>query len=56
MEFDHQSLVAFAKSWGLSYLIALSVGVLVYAFWPSNKKRFERARQSILNHDDRPKE
>ncbi len=56
MEFDHQSLVAFAKSWGLAYLIALSAGVLVYIFWPSNKPRFERAKHSILDHDDRPKE
>ncbi|MGE3740874.1 MAG: CcoQ/FixQ family Cbb3-type cytochrome c oxidase assembly chaperone, partial [Geminicoccaceae bacterium] len=32
--FDHETLVAFAKSWGLFYLIALSVGVLIYTFWP----------------------
>lgn len=54
MDFDHQSLVAFAKSWGLFYLIALSVGVLVYVFWPSNRKRFDRAKKSILDKDDRP--
>ena len=54
MDFDHQAVVAFAKSWGLFYLIALSVGVLAYVFWPSNRKRFERAKKSILDHDDRP--
>ena len=54
MDFDHQSLVAFAKSWGLFYLIAFSVGVLVYVFWPSNRKRFDRAKKSILDKDDRP--
>lgn len=54
MDFDHQSIVGFAKSWGLFYLIALSVGVLVYAFWPSNRKRFDRAKHSILDKDDRP--
>jgi cytochrome c oxidase cbb3-type subunit 4 len=54
MEFDHQAIVAFAKSWGLFYLIALSVGVLAYVFWPSNRKRFERAKKSILDRDDRP--
>jgi cytochrome c oxidase cbb3-type subunit 4 len=54
MDFDHQSIVGFAKSWGLFYLIALSVGVLIYAFWPSNRKRFDRAKHSILDKDDRP--
>jgi cytochrome c oxidase cbb3-type subunit 4 len=54
MGFDHQTLVAFAKSWGLFYLIALAVGVLIYAFWPSNRKRFDRAKKSILDKDDRP--
>lgn len=54
MWFDHESLVAFAKSWGLFYLIALSFGVLVYVFWPSNRKRFDHAKKSILDKDDRP--
>ncbi|MEZ5784012.1 MAG: cbb3-type cytochrome c oxidase subunit 3 [Rhizobiaceae bacterium] len=51
---DHQSIVGFSKSWGLFYLIALAIGVLIYAFWPSNKKRFDRAKNSILDRDDRP--
>ncbi|SEG76913.1 cbb3-type cytochrome c oxidase subunit 3 [Bosea lathyri] len=54
MGFDHQTFVAFAKSWGLFYLIALAIGVLIYAFWPSNRKRFDRAKKSILDKDDRP--
>ncbi len=54
MGLDHQTIVAFAKSWGLIYLIALSVGVLIYVFWPSNRKRFDRAKTSILDHNDRP--
>jgi len=49
-----ESVVAFAKSWGLFYLIALSLGVLAYTFWPSNRKRFDRAKKSILDEDDRP--
>lgn len=51
---DHNSLVAFAKSWGLLYLGAMAAGVLVYALWPSNRKRFDRAKNSILDSDDRP--
>jgi cytochrome c oxidase cbb3-type subunit 4 len=52
---DHDTLVAFSKSWGLFYLIGLAVAVLVYVFWPSNRKRFDRAKKSILDNDDRPR-
>ena len=54
MAFDHETLVWFAKSAGLFYLIALSLVVLVYAYWPSNKSQFDRAAQSILDSEDRP--
>ena len=54
MAIEHEGLVAFAKSWGLFYLMALSIGVLIYALWPSNRKRFDRAKRSILDKDDRP--
>jgi len=54
MEFDHQSIVAFSKSWGLFYLIGLSLAVIVYAFWPSKKAEFDRAAASILDKSDRP--
>ena len=54
MGFDHDTVVAFAKSFGLFYLIAMSIGVVIYACWPSNKKRFDRAAKSILHDEDRP--
>jgi len=55
MPFDHETLVAFAKSYGLFYLIGLSIAVGIYTFWPSNKKRFDRAKKSILDDkEDRP--
>ena len=54
MDLDHETLVAFAKSWGLFYLIAFAIGVLVYTFWPSNRKRFDDAKTRILDKDDRP--
>ena len=53
-EITHDSLVYFSKSWGLFYLIALSVAVVVYAFWPSKRKTFERAARQILDDEDRP--
>jgi len=54
MSFDHDSVVSFATSWGLVYFIIMAVGVLVYVFWPSNKKRFDDAKKSILDEDDEP--
>lgn len=54
MPFEHESLVAFAKSFGLFYLFTFFIGVLIYALWPSNKNRFDRAAHSILDDEDRP--
>jgi len=53
-DFDHGSIVAFSKSFGLFYLIALSVAVLVYAYWPSNKQRFDDAARNIIHDEDKP--
>jgi cytochrome c oxidase cbb3-type subunit IV len=54
MDMDHDTLVGFAKSWGLFYLIAMFIGVVIYAFWPSNRKKFDDAKRNILGKDDRP--
>ena len=54
MDLNHETLVGFAKSFGLFYFIAMSVGVLIYAYWPSNKKAFDRAARDILVDEDRP--
>lgn len=36
---------------GLLLFIILFAGVLIYTFWPGNKKRFERARHIPLEDD-----
>ncbi len=54
MGIDHETLVAFSKSWGLFYLFGFFICVLIYALWPGNKKRFDRAKKSILDRDDKP--
>jgi cytochrome c oxidase cbb3-type subunit 4 len=54
MSVTHDILVGISKSFGLFYLIALSAAVLVYTYWPSNKRRFDRAAQSILDDEDKP--
>jgi cytochrome c oxidase cbb3-type subunit IV len=54
MDISHHTMVAFAQSFGLFYLIALSIGILAYAFWPSLGKRFDRAAKSILDDEEGP--
>jgi Cbb3-type cytochrome oxidase, subunit 3 len=54
MDLEHDTLVWFSKSFGLFYLIALAIIVLVYAYWPSNKEQFDRAAKSILRNEDKP--
>ena len=54
MRFDHDTLVWFSKTFGLFYLIGLSVIIVIYTFWPSNKQPFERAASSMLDEEDRP--
>jgi cytochrome c oxidase cbb3-type subunit IV len=50
----YDSVVWFSKTFGLFYLIGLSAIVVAYAYWPSNRKRFDRAAASILQGDDKP--
>jgi cytochrome c oxidase cbb3-type subunit IV len=54
MDLGHCTLVWFSKSFGLFYLIALSIITVVYAYWPSNKKAFDRAAKSVLHNEDGP--
>jgi len=54
MSVAHDFLVGVSKSFGLFYLIALSVAVLIYTYWPSNKQRFDHAAKSILDDEDTP--
>jgi len=54
MSFDYDSVVGFSKSWGLFYLIAMAIAVMIYTFRPANKKRFDHAKTSILDKDDAP--
>ncbi|NMA99202.1 MAG: cbb3-type cytochrome c oxidase subunit 3 [Phyllobacteriaceae bacterium] len=54
MSFDYETLTAFAKSWGLFYLLAMTAAVLVYTFWPKNQKKFDAAKTSVLREEDRP--
>ncbi|PSM18540.1 CcoQ/FixQ family Cbb3-type cytochrome c oxidase assembly chaperone [Nitratireductor sp. StC3] len=54
MDISHDTLVGISKSYGLFYLIALSIGAGAYALWPANGKKFERAAKSVLKDEEGP--
>ncbi len=47
----YKMLAEFAQTWGLLYFLVLFIVVLVYAFWPSRKRRFEEAARIALRED-----
>ena len=47
----YEELASFAQTWGLVYFVILFAGVLVYALWPSNGKRFRDAARIPLRED-----
>ena len=56
MEITHETLVAFAKTFGLFYLIVMFLVACAYAFWPSKKEEFDRAARSVLDDEDGPED
>ncbi len=49
----YEKLAAFAQTWGLLYVFGCFVVVLVYALWPKNQEKFDRAARMPLD-EDRP--
>ncbi len=54
MNFDHHALVGFAKSFGLFYLMAMAAVALIYACWPANRDKFDKAARDIIEDEDEP--
>lgn len=48
---DYRTLAEFAQTWGLVYMMAIFVGVLIYALRPSAKKKFDDAARIPLKED-----
>ena len=51
---SHDFLVMLSKSFGLFWLMGMAAGVVVYAYRPSHRKRFEDAASIALREEDRP--
>ncbi len=48
---SYESVAGITQVAALIFFIALFVGVVVYAYWPGNKKRFEKDAQIPLQRD-----
>ena len=48
---DYETIRSFAGTWGLVALVAMFVGVVAYALWPRNRKKFDRASRIPLEED-----
>ena len=47
----YNTLAHFAQTWGLLYFMLLFCGIVAYALWPSNAKRFNEAARLPLDED-----
>lgn len=52
----HHTLTVVSQIIALIFFIALFVGVIVYVFWPGNKKKFDEAARAPLDDEkgDKP--
>ena len=51
---SYDVLAHFIKMGGTVFFTGLFVGAIIYALWPKNKARFDRAAQLPLETNDRP--
>ena len=47
----YQDVAAFSGTFGLIFFMVLFAGVLVYALWPGNKRKFDEAARRPLEED-----
>ncbi|MEZ5840980.1 MAG: cbb3-type cytochrome c oxidase subunit 3 [Hyphomicrobiales bacterium] len=47
----YETVSEFAQQYGLIYFVILFAGAVVYALWPKNKEKFDRASQVPLRED-----
>jgi cytochrome c oxidase cbb3-type subunit IV len=52
MDSTYSALAEFAQTWGLLLFIAAFAVAVLYALWPSNKKKFDDAARAPLREDD----
>lgn len=48
----YEQAAHFAQTWGLALLVAGFSAAVLYALWPSNRAKFDRAARAPLNDGD----
>jgi cytochrome c oxidase cbb3-type subunit 4 len=51
MSATYKMLAEFAQTWGLLYFVGIFLIVLIYALWPSSKRKFDEASRIPLRED-----
>jgi cytochrome c oxidase cbb3-type subunit 4 len=51
MPATYKMLAEFAQTWGLLYFFGVFLVVLIYALWPSSKRKFDEAARIPLRED-----
>lgn len=54
--FSYEQMLAFSQSWGSVYFMIIFAAVCVYALWPSNKAKFDKAARVPLQDDETGRE
>jgi cytochrome c oxidase cbb3-type subunit 4 len=52
----YEQVASISQVAALIFFIVLFVGVVIYAFWPGNKKRFEEAARLPLEKNPDPED
>ncbi len=48
---EYETFRQFSDSWGLAYLVVIFIGVIIFAFRPGSKKKYEDAADIPLKRD-----
>lgn len=51
MEFSYEQVAMFAQQSGLIYFFLIFCFIVVYAVWPKNKEKFDRASRIPFEED-----
>jgi len=52
----YEEISRIAGTWGLGFLVLLFLIAVVYALWPRNRDKFERAKRIPLEDEDAPRD
>ncbi len=52
IDMTYEQIARIAQQGGSLYFFLIFLGVIAYAFWPSNRAKFRAAKQQILNEGD----